>query len=213
VARYQTTAADVVQEEKSHAALAPGALSRERERDLLEQCLRGRPEPYGEIVQCYQRRLFGLLLRLVRDRAAAEDLTQEAFLLAFRKLHLYDLRRPFWPWLVRLGLNLGHSWHRAGRRQAVPVALEVVEGLAAAEPAGGDPAARRERAGRLERALLALPEKGRVALLLKFHEGMSYQEMSQALGVPALVLKMRVSRARARLRVLLEASGAGADEA
>ncbi len=211
---YQAGALDVGSVEKGSERLASdmGTPSRERERAILEECQRGCLEPYGEVVRWYQRRLFGLLLRLVRDRAAAEDLTQESFLLAFRKLHLYDLERPFWPWLVRLGINLSHSWHRNARRQAIPMELEVVEGLAAQPPGEGDPASRRERAQRLERALMALPEKGRVALLLKFHEGMSYQEMGQALGVPALVLKMRVSRARARLRSLLEASEAGADE-
>jgi RNA polymerase sigma-70 factor, ECF subfamily len=212
--RYLTTAPDVIPvEAKSETPQAPnlGAMNRERERDILEECLRGHPEPYGEIVQCYQRRLFGLLLRQVCDRAAAEDLTQEAFLLAFRKLHLYDLERPFWPWLVRIGLNLGYTWHRSARRQAIPMEAEVVEVLAAEASNEGDPATRRASARRLERALQALPEKGRVALLLKFHEGMSYREMSQALGVPALVLKMRVSRARARLRALLEASEAGAE--
>lgn len=181
---------------------ASGKLDRERERALLTACLHGRVEAYEPIVRAYQRRLYGLMVRLVGDRAASEDLVQEAFLMGFRKLDRYDPVRPFWPWLLKIGLNLGRSWLRSGERRLQPLEPERLEAVCVSRDAGEQ----RDRVQRLESALRALPEQGRMALLLKFYDGLSYQEMSQVLGVPALVLKMRVSRARAKLRALLEAA-------
>lgn len=172
----------------------------EDEQSLIAASRKGDRDAYCKIVQRYQTRIYSLVFRLVADRAAAEDVTQDAFIRGFRNLHRFDPGRRFLPWMMRIAANLARNHLRSSRRRELPLLAEV--------PAGwGDPAvdlARREMLLGLERALLKLPVKYRLPLVLKHVEGLSYREMREVLRLPVAVLKMRVSRARARLRKLVE---------
>lgn len=70
----------------------------------------GDREAFGLLLERYQRRLFGLTLMMVRDPEGAEEVTQDAFVRAFTRLHLYDEHRPFYPWLATIAVRLAQNW-------------------------------------------------------------------------------------------------------
>ena len=177
---------------------------REEERSLLTRCATGETEPYGQLVERYQLRVFNLVLRMLGDRSAAEDITQEAFIRAYQRLALYDLSRRFLPWLMKIAANLARNYMKKKSRDARSVPLEWLSSLPAQ---GNDPEAetsQKEWLRRVETALFALSPSARTAILLKHQEGMSYEEMSEVMEEPVFILKMRVSRARKKMRTLLE---------
>lgn len=177
---------------------------REEERALLTRCAAGETEPYGRLVDRYQGRVYNLVLRMLGDSSAAEDVAQEAFIRAYQRLSLYDPSRRFLPWLMKIAANLARNQLKKKSRDAHSVSPEWLS----AQPAkGNDPEVQtdqKEWMQKVEAALLTLPPSARMALLLKHQEGMSYEEISEVMGEPVFVLKMRVSRARKKLRALLE---------
>jgi len=168
---------------------------------LLERCRRGDRQAYGRVVEICQNRVFNLVRRLVGSTTIAEDITQEAFVRAYLNIGRFDVERPFLPWIFRIAVNLTRNWFKAAARREIPCGaennlLQATDGRQLDE--------RLAIARRLERALLELDPKYRIPLVLKHVEGMDYRQMKMMLGVPVTALKMRVSRARARLRRLLD---------
>ncbi|RME24047.1 MAG: sigma-70 family RNA polymerase sigma factor [Deltaproteobacteria bacterium] len=165
---------------------------------LLERSRRGDRKAYGRIVELYQRRVFGLVCRVVGSESAAEDITQEAFVRAYLAIDRFDTRRPFLPWIFRIALNLSRNWLKAAARRETSCDPDILQSrLRPADECHGD----RER---LQRALSRLAPKYRIPLVLKHVEGLDYNEMKDVLKLPVSVLKMRVSRARRMLAKLLE---------
>jgi RNA polymerase sigma-70 factor, ECF subfamily len=88
------------------------------DREIVERVRRGDRDAFGELVQRYQGRLFGLVLMMVRRRDAAEDVAQEAFVRAFTHLDQFDRTRPFYPWLATIAVRLAQNWLRHQARSA-----------------------------------------------------------------------------------------------
>ncbi len=203
MSRYLSSDLAVAQEERSPIRVA----SREphpEERGLLSDCQKGDPEAYGKIVQCHQARVYSFVLRMVRDAALAEDLTQEAFIRGFVKIRLFDLERRFLPWIFRIAANLVRNYMKSPARREVARPPEELAGRSDSRDDPSEALIRKRRLALVERALVELPEKYRAALLLKQVEGFSYKEISEVLGVSVWALKMRVSRSRKRLRARVD---------
>ena len=169
------------------------------EADLLDRSQKGDREAYGVIVERYQLRVYNLVLRMTGNPATAEELAQEAFLRAYENIRRFDTGRSFLPWIMCIAANLARNHLKSARQREMPQAADDGFGDGGA-PAEEDRMADRDRLARVERALMTLPLKYRLPLLLKHVEGMSYKEIKQATGLPVRVLKMRVHRARKRLR-------------
>ena len=139
----------------------------------------------------------------MRDPALAEDVAQEAFLKAFRNLATFDASRRFSSWMFRIAHNAALDALR--RSKADPVkAAEVVDPpmLAAADPI------QIEALGEaLDAALDALRPEWRTAIVLRYQEGCSYEEIAEALGIPENTAKTFVHRARKRMADVLTAAG------
>lgn len=154
-----------------------------------------------------------LLARLTGDSALAEDLAQESFVKAFRNLASFDPARRFSSWLLRIAHNTGID---ALRRQRLPVVpLETAgpdhQPLDPAAPETPDPLERQALAAVLESALAGLRPEFRVAVTLRYEEGLSFAEIGQVLGVPEATARSHVHRARKELaNVLTEPERAGA---
>ena len=148
------------------------------------------------LVSEHAAEVFHLCLAMVRDRAVAEDLAQDAFVRAFAGLA--QLRGPVRPWLLQIARNrcLDHL-RRQQRGPWVDVPEIVQEGPVDDSPLSAEICADRER---LERALARLPEHERAIVVLRFVHGFDYGEISQAFGIKPGTARMRVSRALARLR-------------
>ncbi len=165
---------------------------------LVEQCLKGEKEAFARIVERYQHRVFHLALIRMPNRQDADDLAQETFLQAYRKLNTFDQCYSFKTWLFTICVNLGKNRLRglARRRE---VHHPDIENSASAS---GD--------GHLSRidltnALYKIPEAIRVPLVLKHLEGFSYEEIAFTMKIGLSAAKMRVKRGRDQLVKYLSA--------
>lgn len=169
---------------------------------LVQRCLSGDTEAFGELVSRYERPLFNVALRMLRDREEARDATQNAFVKAWQHLDQFDRSRRFFSWLYRIAVN--ESLNRATRRKpAEPLDENLVD-------RGHSPAERAERSEQsalIERAVDQLSDTYREVIVLRHWLDLSYDEIAEALHVPAKTVKSRLFSARVRLGEILTAMG------
>jgi RNA polymerase sigma-70 factor, ECF subfamily len=179
------------------------AASRPDELALVERCRTGDLGAFEEIYRAHSGRLYGVAFRMVGNSADAEDLLQEIFLAAHRKLETFRGDSALGTWLYRLAVNLCLDYlrSRTGRAISVTDALDDEPGLA---DAGSHKLA--EQAVNkldLERALAQLPEGCRMAFVLHDIEGLEHREVAEVMGIAEGTSKSQVHKARLRLRSLL----------
>jgi RNA polymerase sigma-70 factor (ECF subfamily) len=178
------------------------------------------------LLQKYRTPLVNFLYRMVRDQGTAEDLAQEVFLRVYRARKSYAPSAKFTTWLFRIATNVALNSLRDGRHRARDLSLEatrpedderpLVE-LPDAAPSAEQLLVDRDRARSIRRAILALPDKQRAAVVLhKYHE-LDYDEIARILGCSESALKSLLFRAYEALRVELAplvglASGDGSRE-
>lgn len=163
----------------------------------------GSQPAFQEIVRRYERPLFNLIRRIVRDPVLAEDVAQDAFLKAFRGLGGFDTARRFSSWIFRIANNAALDALR--RRQADP--LRQVEVPEPSAPATADQVEAAALGAALDAALAALRPEWRAAVVLRYDEGLSYEEVAEVLGIPEGTVKTFVHRARKELAGRLAAAG------
>jgi RNA polymerase sigma-70 factor (ECF subfamily) len=179
--------------------------ARQRERDarVVELVLAGERDLFRELVERYQDRVYTVALRLVANPDDAQDLTQLAFVDAFRALGRFDRDRSFYTWLMRIAVNKCKDHLKSHKRKEGHLTGDIPGSGALFSGRVAGPAETAEDRQRLElvAALLAeMDPKYSVPLLLKEVDEMSYLEISEVLGLPVTTLKIRVVRARQRLQ-------------
>jgi RNA polymerase sigma-70 factor (ECF subfamily) len=167
---------------------------------IVRRILTGDTEAFGVLVERHYDRCVRLALHIIGNREDAEDAVQDTFLRAYRYLGGYRERERFAAWLYRILVNQCRT--ALARRRRGEVALPEWE-RAAPDAHGDDQAERAALHEALERALALLPPDQREAVVLKFGEDLTYDEMAAITGAGTSALKMRVKRACARLRALL----------
>ena len=145
------------------------------------------------------RRILGTLITMLRDRAAAEDCTQDAFERAFKAWNSWHPDAPAEAWLHRIAINVAINGQRRERLQEVGAMLR----RAGRPTPPADPAALAERSD-LVAALRKLPPKQAAAIVLRHFHGYTNREIAIALGVPERTVASRLAAARSRLQQLLE---------
>jgi RNA polymerase sigma-70 factor (ECF subfamily) len=176
----------------------------------LAQARRGQVEACERIFRAYQQPAYTVAFRICQCRDTAQEVTQEAFITAFRKLRQFRGDAPFWGWLRRVVVNHAISTLRRGPRGDV---LQYQDYHAAAD-------GEQEQIGLamdLAAALAVLDSADRAVVWLHDVEGYGHQEIAEWFGMTESFSKTRLSRARSRLRQLLggaqEAASATADAA
>ncbi|HET7697393.1 MAG TPA: RNA polymerase sigma factor [Vicinamibacterales bacterium] len=174
------------------------------DRGAIREVRAGDRNAFGRLVERYQGRLFGLVVVVLRDRAAAEEVTQDAFVRAYMRLDRYDERLPFYPWLatiaVRLAQNRLHQQGRTLRREGTPLDSDAGPG---AERSPLSTLIAEERSRRLRRAVGALSSGERTAVMLYYADELPVREVARALGVSTGTIKTLLFRARRHLREML----------
>ena len=188
---------------------------REIDQQLVERVQRGDKRAFELLVLKYQRKLGRLLSRFVRDPAEVEDVTQEAFIKAYRALPSFRGDSAFYTWLYRIGINTAKNYLVAlGRRAPTTTGFdnEEAEGFEDAEQLRDSNTPESELEGKeiaatVNRAMDALPADLRTAITLREIEGLSYEEIANAMNCPVGTVRSRIFRARdaiaAELRPLL----------
>jgi RNA polymerase sigma-70 factor (ECF subfamily) len=171
---------------------------------FLARLRRGEARAFEELVIAHQHRVYGVALRMLGDRAEAEDAAQEAFVRAHRALPEFRGESRLSTWLYAIVARLCLSRLDARRRRLAEPDPSVLERLAdpAADPAGA--AERGEVTAALHQALGELGEERRIVVVLCDLEGLSYEEIARVLEVPVGTVRSRLHRARNDLRDKLE---------
>jgi RNA polymerase sigma-70 factor (ECF subfamily) len=181
----------------------------DEDRELIKQAQGGDKQAFRRLVERHQRRAYSIALGLVRDENDARELVQEAFLRVYRGLATFEGGSSFFTWLYRIVTNLAIDLMRKpGRRDAElsdnqPAEDEGAELSFVSRIDGADPIdvlRRREIAARIQAALDALPPYHRGVILMREVEGMSYEEMAQAMGVSKGTIMSRLFHARQKLQ-------------
>lgn len=163
----------------------------------------GSARDFDRLYEATYPRIFGTLVTILRDRAAAEDCAQETYLRAFRAWPRWQSNAPVEAWLHRIAINVAVS-HR--RRERLRQVGEIIRRLGI--PPDEDPT--RLETGELIAEVRALPPKQAAALVLRHVHGYSNREIAHALGVPERTIASRLAAARARLQSrLAPAQGTG----
>jgi RNA polymerase sigma-70 factor, ECF subfamily len=182
--------------------------------ELAVEASRGSEEAFRELVERFERPVFGLIVRIVRRPELAEELAQDTFVKAWRALARFEPERKFSSWLFKIAHNSAlDSLRRKGEE---PLSLDepVAEGEGPrelpADPNAEDPLLRltARGAGRaLERAIAGLRPQYREVLLLRFAEGLAYEEIAEVVGAPLGTVKVHLFRARKELAAAMRALG------
>ncbi|MDB5758908.1 MAG: rpoE [Burkholderia sp.] len=181
-------------------------LTTERDIDqlLVERVQRGDKRAFELLVSKYQRKLMRLVSRLVRDQAEAEDVVQEAFIKAYRALPQFRGDSAFYTWLYRIGINTAKNYLVTQGRRA-PTSTEADAEEAETFDDGEhlrdintpeSMLATKQIAETVNVAMDALPEELRMAITLREIEGLSYDEIAEAMGCPIGTVRSRIFRAR-----------------
>jgi len=177
--------------------------------ELVERCRRGEVAAFNALFARHCSWVCNLAFRLTGSREDAEDMTQNAFLRAYRALGSYDGRAAFTTWLYRITVNVCLDEIKRRGRRPTPITSIIPE--ESDGPEINDPAPdleaeveASERRRVLLEAIHSLPAKHRSVLVLFELEGLSYEEMAAALGTNVGTIKSRLNRARLALRDRLE---------
>jgi RNA polymerase sigma-70 factor, ECF subfamily len=181
----------------------PGIL--DTEAVLVARARGGDVDAFEQLAGAHADRLFALLVRLLGDRAEAEDVAQEVMLRAWRGIGSFRGQSMFFTWLYRIAVNeANRSLDRSSRRPA----YTSIEAAAVQLPAAGrdEPARRAEQAELREaisRALLGLPPDYRIAVVLHDVEGLSAPQAAEVAGCGQAAFKSRLHQARLRIRAAI----------
>jgi RNA polymerase sigma-70 factor (ECF subfamily) len=182
----------------------PAEVEPERMAKVIAQAIAGDRAAFEEIVVRHERRVLTLAYRLLGNMDDAQDAAQETFLRAFKYLRRFDSSRPLEPWLVSMAVNVCRNLGRKSQqRRAVFVSGEFAEPV---DPGVGPLAGLHadEQRQLLHRALAALGEKERAAVVLRDLEGMTTTEVADLLGSSEPTVRSQISVARLKIRTALK---------
>jgi RNA polymerase sigma-70 factor (ECF subfamily) len=212
-------ARSLVTEAKTIAATNDERRARDRARDqeLVDKAKAGDTAAFQKLVIAHQGRLFSVAFGMLRDRDEAMDVVQDAFIKAHRKLAAFEGNAAFSTWLYRIAVNLSIDRKRADARRrktdlddaaAVNLDNDSLYGAAEFAPrlSGSNPlrnSTDKELGKQIDVALAKLSDEHRAIVLLREVEGMSYEEISEALGIPKGTVMSRLFHARKNLQRVL----------
>jgi len=173
---------------------------------LVRKAQQGDMDAFESLVRKYQQRIYAICRRLTGAHQSADDLAQETFIKAYFALARFDAQWPLYPWLRKIALNSGLNYLKTRSRERPLNDGTMGTRNAPLSAPADDPEERLERAefeARFEQAVASLPSDQKSVFVLKFHEGMSYEEISRALDLPIGTVMSRLNRARQKLKGLL----------
>ena len=173
------------------------------ELQLVQAAQRGDRNAFGALVERHRGRVFALARAVTNDPQEAQELTQETFTRALQNLPRLETPERFTPWLSGITYNLSQDLRRRAARERKALSA-AAQGRPATSPGAGqvfaDQTALSERQRRLAELVATLPENTRVALDLRFREGLSYAQIGEVMGVPPSTVRGLLYRGTKALR-------------
>jgi RNA polymerase sigma-70 factor (ECF subfamily) len=194
--------------------LAPGSLRAKTDQEVVALAKEGSEEAYRELIRRYERPVFSLIFRMVRNRELAEDLSQETFVKVLNAVQSYRPEFKFSSWVFKIANNAAIDHLR--KRELDTLSLEgsphadtpeLIEATALQITERGEnqlqEVENRELGGTIERAIERLRPEYRSCILLRHVDGRTYEEIAEILNLPLGTVKTYIHRARNELRILL----------
>jgi RNA polymerase sigma-70 factor (ECF subfamily) len=172
--------------------------------EFIARLRAGEPKAFEELVVTYQHRVFGVALRMLRNAAEAEEVAQEAFLRAHRALAGFRGDAKLSTWLYAIVSRLCLTRLGAAERRMARQGEDTLTRVANSEGDPSDALERGEVEAALHRAIAELPEDRRIVVVLRDLEGLSYEEIAQALDLELGTVRSRLHRARMDLKDKME---------
>ncbi len=193
----------------------PDEITTATDQEVVEWARQGHERAYRELVRRYQRPVFSLIYRMVRDRERAEDLAQETFVKVLNALDSYRSEYKFSSWIFKIANNAAIDQLRRKELDTLSldgapdaVTTERQEGTSLQLAHGGesplDELQARELGSQIEQAIATLRPEYRSCIMLRHVQGYAYEEIAEMLDLPLGTVKTYIHRARAELRDLLE---------
>ena len=189
-------------------------MTREQELTVIRRVQHGDVDAFGLLVTAYEKNVFNVALQMLGNREDAQDIAQEAFLKAYNSLSSFRGDSKFSSWLYRIVSNLCLDFkRRQGRRPSSSLTVEDDDGenvqLDIADESQSPETLLERKLTReaVRRGLAELPDEQRQILLLREIQGLSYEEIGEAMGLEAGTVKSRIFRARKKLCAFLLKDG------
>ena len=182
------------------------------DRKLVTRCQKGDSLAFEELVRKYQQTVFNIAYHYVGYKSEVEDVAQKIFTKIYFSLPKFDLQRPFFPWLYRIAINQCYDELRRIRRQKTHTFSELsledtssIENLISQNEVSTFPDEdRQEMQALLQKMLNQLPDQQRLAIVLRDLEAIPYSKIAEILKCTEQAARLKVFRARARLKTLVE---------
>ena len=184
--------------------------------ELVARSMGGDLDSFNQLVLRWERPIYALAYRVIGREEEARDVAQETFLRAFRALSGFKGQAKFSSWLYRITLNLCRDWIRKEKRTRVlqaPEGLDIIELAGAATPTETieQRIGRKDLGRAVSKAMAALPEEQRTAIILKEYHGLTFQEIADMLDCPLSTVKTRLYQGLSVVRKQLEQAGVSSD--
>lgn len=179
-------------------------MDRQEEQDVIAQVRRGERAAFAVLVDAYAKPIFNLAFRMTGNRQDADDLAQETFLRAYQKLKRFDPEKKFFTWLYTIALNIIRNHLKSSPERTariVEMAHPLSDPVDPANPEGLF--LDREKAQLLEICLQKLPSELKEAVVLRYYQDLSFDEIATITDASVSAVKMRAYRGLERLRALM----------
>ena len=182
-------------------------MANQTDQQIIRQTLDGQKEAFGHLIRKYQDRLYNGMVQILRSETEAEDVVQDAFVLAFTKLSSFKGNSAFFTWLYRIAYNVAIT---RLRRRKHTVSIDGKDETARLDfpdnsPAPDNRLQQQEQAIQLNKAMNRLSHEHRAILVLREMDELDYDAISEILDLPIGTVRSRLHRARSHLREHLEA--------
>lgn len=165
----------------------------ERGNELVESCQRGEPEAFRELFERYKDKAYSVALRYAGDAVIAQDITQESFLKLYSTIGSFRGESTFESWLYRLVVNCCFD-HKRKARRVVPIVNELLSVLRAPDPSILDEVLRSEMSEQVQSVVGSLAPAQRMVIVLRYTQGLSYDEIAAILGCSSGTIGSRLNR-------------------
>jgi RNA polymerase sigma-70 factor (ECF subfamily) len=166
--------------------------------DVIQACQRGDDEAFRVLFETHKDRVYSIALRYAGDSAAAMDIAQDTFLKLLSNIGQFRGDSSFESWLYRLVVNCCLDYHRR-RRRFLPMLEEVLDGFRETRESALNELLREEQEERVQQVVAQLPEEQRIVVVLRYTEGLSYEEIADVLGCRRGTVASRLNRAHKAL--------------
>lgn len=170
--------------------------------ELVRRCVRGDKKAFGDLVDRYQKPIYNVALRIVKNPEDAEDVAQTVFMKAYTKLDGFDEQHRFFSWIYRIAIN--ESLNFSTRRRTHE---ELEPGLTTDAASPEEQTIKLDAEERIGNAILELEPEDRAIVVLKHFQGFSYAEIAYILNIHEKTVKSRLYTARQRLKGILTRLG------